>query len=72
MTVAQLVPEISTITEYRVVDTTQFGWNGLWQVNDRLSFALRRLPLRVDRVIPAARTRGSSPASPAITRRAST
>ncbi len=40
MTVAQLVPEISTITEYRVVDTTQFGWNGQWQVNDRLSFAL--------------------------------
>lgn len=37
MTVAQLVPEISTITEYRVVDTTQFGWNGIWAVNDRLS-----------------------------------
>lgn len=38
MTVAQLVPEISTITEHRVVDTTQFGWNGNWQANDRLSF----------------------------------
>ena len=29
MTVAELVPEISTITEHRVVDTTQFGWNGI-------------------------------------------
>ena len=38
MTVAQLVPEISTITEHRVVDTTQFGWNGLWQATDRLKF----------------------------------
>jgi iron complex outermembrane receptor protein len=38
MTVAELIPELSTITEYRVVDTTQFGWNGLWQVNDRLQF----------------------------------
>jgi iron complex outermembrane receptor protein len=38
MTVAELVPEISTITEYRVVDTTQFGWNAKWQVNDRLHF----------------------------------
>jgi len=38
MTVAQLVPEISTITEYRVVDTTQFGWNGIWQATDRLKF----------------------------------
>ena len=28
MTVAELVPELSTITEHRVVDTTQFGWNG--------------------------------------------
>jgi iron complex outermembrane recepter protein len=36
MTVAELVPEASTITEHRVVDTTQFGWNGQWQVNDRL------------------------------------
>ena len=40
MTVAELVPEISTITEFRVVDTTQFGWNGLWQATDRLSFNL--------------------------------
>jgi TonB-dependent receptor len=38
MTVAQLVPEISTITEHRVVDTTQFGWNGRWQASDRLHF----------------------------------
>jgi TonB-dependent receptor len=40
MTVAELVPEISTITEHRVVDTTQFGWNGVWQANDYLSFTL--------------------------------
>lgn len=39
MTVAELVPEISTITEHRVVDTTQFGWNGVWQTTDRLRFA---------------------------------
>ncbi len=39
MTVAELVPEISTITEHRVVDTTQFGWNGIWQATDRLHFA---------------------------------
>ena len=38
MTVAELVPEISTITEFRVVDTSQFGWHGLWQANDRLTF----------------------------------
>jgi iron complex outermembrane receptor protein len=38
MTVAELVPEISTITEHRVVDTTQFGWNGRWQASDRLVF----------------------------------
>ena len=38
MTIAELVPEISTITEHRVVDTTQFGWNGLWQATDRLKF----------------------------------
>ena len=36
MTVAELIPEASTITEYRVVDTMQFGWNGAWQVNDSL------------------------------------
>ena len=34
MTVAELIPEASTITEHRVVDTTQLGWNGAWQVND--------------------------------------
>jgi TonB-dependent receptor len=38
MTVAELVPEISTVTEYRVVDTTQFGWNGSWQASERLHF----------------------------------
>ena len=38
MTIAELVPEISTITEHRVVDTTQFGWNGSWQASDRLHF----------------------------------
>ena len=38
MTIAELVPEISTITEHRVVDTTQFGWNGRWQASDRLNF----------------------------------
>jgi TonB-dependent receptor len=38
MSIAELVPEISTITEYRVVDTTQFGWNGEWQASDRLKF----------------------------------
>ena len=37
MTVAELVPEISTITEYRVVDTTQFGWNTQWKPTDKLS-----------------------------------
>jgi iron complex outermembrane receptor protein len=36
MTVAELVPELSTITEYRVVDTTQFGWTGDWQATDKL------------------------------------
>lgn len=34
MTVAELIPEASTITEYRVVDTMQFGWNGAWRVNE--------------------------------------
>lgn len=38
MTVAELVPELSTITEHRVVDTTQFGWNAVWQATERLSF----------------------------------
>ena len=33
MTVAELVPELSTITEHRVVDTTQFGWNAAWQAS---------------------------------------
>jgi TonB-dependent receptor len=37
MTVAELIPEISTITEYRVVDTTQFGWNAQWKPTDALT-----------------------------------
>ncbi len=40
MTVAELIPEASTITEHRVVDTTQFGWNEQWQASDRLSLTL--------------------------------
>ena len=39
MTVAQLIPEASTVTEYRVVDTTQFGFNGKWQATERLALA---------------------------------
>ncbi|MFC4313250.1 TonB-dependent receptor [Steroidobacter flavus] len=38
MDIDQLVPEISTITEHRVVDSTQFGWNATWQTTDRLKF----------------------------------
>jgi TonB-dependent receptor len=38
MTIAELVPEISTITEHRVVDTTQFGANAVWHTTDRLQF----------------------------------
>jgi TonB-dependent receptor len=38
MSIAELVPEISTITEHRVVDTSQFGWNGAWQTTERLKF----------------------------------
>jgi TonB-dependent receptor len=38
MDVDQLVPEVSTITEHRVVDTTQFGWNAAWQATDTLKF----------------------------------
>lgn len=39
MTVAQLIPEASTVTEFRVVDTTQVGLNGKWQATDRLALA---------------------------------
>ncbi|HEY5754257.1 MAG TPA: TonB-dependent receptor [Steroidobacter sp.] len=38
MDIDQLVPEVSTITEHRVVDTTQFGWNAAWQATDTLKF----------------------------------
>ncbi|HEY4369670.1 MAG TPA: TonB-dependent receptor [Steroidobacteraceae bacterium] len=40
MTIAELVPELSTITEHRVVDTSQFGANAVWKATDRLSFTL--------------------------------
>ena len=49
MTIAELVPEISTITEHRVVDTTQFGWNGAWQATDRLHFNFDAYPSKADR-----------------------
>jgi iron complex outermembrane recepter protein len=39
MTVAELVPEISTVTEYRVVDTTQVGWNSEWKATDKLTLS---------------------------------
>ena len=38
MTVAELIPEASTVTEYRVVDTSQFGLKGEWQATERLGF----------------------------------
>jgi iron complex outermembrane receptor protein len=49
MTVAELVPEISTITEYRVVDTTQFGWTGRWQASERLTFDFDAYTSKADR-----------------------
>src|SRR5688572_18648690 len=49
MTVTELVPEISTITEHRVVDTTQFGWNGVWQTSDRLKFTFDAYRSKSDR-----------------------
>jgi iron complex outermembrane recepter protein len=49
MTVAELVPEISTITEHRVVDTTQVGWNGRWQATDRLHFDIDAYRSKADR-----------------------
>jgi TonB-dependent receptor len=36
MTVNELVPEIATITNHRVVDTTQFGWKGEWDATENL------------------------------------
>lgn len=36
MTVKDLVPEIANITTDRIVDTTQFGWNGSWQATPDL------------------------------------
>src|SRR5262245_26639017 len=50
MTVAELVPEISTITEHRVVDTSQFGLNGSWQATDRLHFAFDAYTSKAKRV----------------------
>ncbi|HEX7115691.1 MAG TPA: TonB-dependent receptor [Steroidobacter sp.] len=49
MTVAELVPELSTITEHRVVDTMQFGWNAVWQATDRLSFTFDAYRSKSDR-----------------------
>jgi TonB-dependent receptor len=49
MTIAEMVPEISTITEHRVVDTTQFGWNGGWQATDRLHFDFDAYRSKADR-----------------------
>ena len=49
MTVAELVPELSTITEHRVVDTTQFGLNAAWQATDQLSFNFDAYQSRSDR-----------------------
>ena len=49
MTVAELVPEISTITEHRVVDTSQFGWNGRWQATSRLQFDFDAYTSKADR-----------------------
>lgn len=37
MTVNELVPEIATITNHRVVDTTQFGLKGEWDATDDLT-----------------------------------
>lgn len=36
MTVNDLIPEIATITNHRVVDTTQIGWKGEWEASDNL------------------------------------
>src|SRR5688572_22786207 len=49
MTIAELIPEVSTITEHRVVDTTQFGWNGVWQTTDRLKFTFDAYLSKSDR-----------------------
>ncbi|HKR37225.1 MAG TPA: TonB-dependent receptor [Steroidobacteraceae bacterium] len=49
MTVAELVPELSTITEHRVVDTTQFGVNAAWQATEQLSFNFDAYQSKADR-----------------------
>ncbi|RYZ15790.1 MAG: TonB-dependent receptor, partial [Sphingobacteriales bacterium] len=36
MTINELIPEVATITNYRVVDTTQFGMKGEWDASDDL------------------------------------
>ncbi len=46
MTVDQLVPEVSTITEYRVVDTMQFGWSASWQTIGSSEVQPRRLSVQ--------------------------
>lgn len=37
MMIRDLVPEFANITSHRVVDTKQFGLNGVWNVTDKLS-----------------------------------
>jgi iron complex outermembrane recepter protein len=49
MTVAELVPELSTITEHRVVDTTQFGVNAAWQATEKLAFNFDAYQSKSDR-----------------------
>ena len=49
MTIAEMVPEISTITEHRVVDTSQYGLNGSWQATDRLHFNFDAYTSKADR-----------------------
>ncbi|HWK51964.1 MAG TPA: TonB-dependent receptor plug domain-containing protein, partial [Steroidobacter sp.] len=49
MSIDQLVPEVSTISEHRVVDTTQFGWNAVWQTTDNLKFTFDAYRSRAER-----------------------
>ncbi|MBL8271283.1 TonB-dependent receptor [Steroidobacter sp.] len=49
MSIAELIPEISTITEHRVVDTTQFGWNAVWQSTDSLKFTFDAYQSKAER-----------------------
>ncbi|MDY6945455.1 MAG: TonB-dependent receptor [Pseudomonadota bacterium] len=49
MSIAELVPEVSTISEYRVVDTTQFGWNAAWQTTDSLKLTFDAYQSKAER-----------------------